>query len=98
MAGHKRMGEKIPGRNETYRQEIDRIRKETRDEIDGALSADQKERFADTRIDPLLGDTGGTMSFTTRISSGGPDGGEESGAGILIAEEIAVEGDPGKDE
>ena len=95
MAGHKRMNEKIPGRNETYRQEIDRIKKETREEIGRSLSAEQQESFADTRIGPLLGDTGGTLAFTTHVSTDGPD---DAGAGIMIAEEVAVESGPGKDE
>ncbi|MHC4940974.1 MAG: hypothetical protein ACYTHK_18720 [Planctomycetota bacterium] len=90
MMGHKRMGEKIPGRNETYRQEIDRIKKETRDEINGTLNAEQQEQFKDTQIDPMLGDTGGRVAFSTSISVGDEDG-EAPVGGFMIAEDVSVE-------
>jgi hypothetical protein len=90
MSGHKRMGEKIPGRNETYRQEVDRIKKETREEINGSLDPDQQEQFKDTRIDPMLGDGGGHMAFSTSISMGGGEGDAPMG-GIMIAEDVSVE-------
>jgi len=56
---------KIPGRNESYGQAIDRIKKETREEIGGALSTDQEKSFQDTNIDPLIGAQGstGAVSF-----------------------------------
>lgn len=47
---------RIPGREQTYGEEIDRIREETRAEIESHLDAGQKETFGDTRIDPLLGE------------------------------------------
>jgi len=90
MSGHRRMGEKIPGRNETYRQEVDRIKKETREEINGSLDADQQEQFKDTRIDPMLGDGGSHMAFSTSISMGDSDG-EAPAAGIMIAEDVSIE-------
>jgi hypothetical protein len=48
---------KIPGRAETYGQEIDRIKKETRDEIATALDAEQREELEDTNVDGLFGET-----------------------------------------
>jgi hypothetical protein len=47
---------RIPGREQTYGEEIERIREETRAEIESHLDAGQKETFGDTRIDPLLGE------------------------------------------
>jgi hypothetical protein len=56
----------IPGRNATYGQEIERITKETREEIAAGLSEDQRKTFADTRIDPLVaGQGGGGFAFMT---------------------------------
>ncbi|MHC4974464.1 MAG: hypothetical protein ACYTG3_19265 [Planctomycetota bacterium] len=54
----------IPGRNATYGEEIDRVKKETRDEVASSLSADQQEDFEDTNIDPMLGGGGGTMALS----------------------------------
>lgn len=90
--------QKIPGRNDTYGDEIDRIRKETREEISTALDAKQQEAFQQTNVDGLLGEAG-QMSFAYAIGSGG-QGGEaemvvEMGAGI-VTEEHAVA--PGGDE
>lgn len=47
---------RIPGRETTYGEEIDRIRAETRSEIESQLSPEQREEFGDMRIDPLLGE------------------------------------------
>lgn len=66
--------QKIPGRNDTYGDEIDRIRKETREEISTALDAKQQEAFQETNVDGLLGETG-QMSFAYVVGSG-TDGGE----------------------
>jgi hypothetical protein len=77
----------IPGRNATYGEEIDRVKKETRDEIATSLSAEQQESFQETNIDPLLGG-GGMMSFS--VVAGADEGGED-GEGAVIGESIEVE-------
>jgi len=74
-------GRKIPGRGDTYGDEIDRIKKETREEIASALDADQRESFAQTNIDPMLGGGGRQISIVSSLATG-PD--EESGAGIVV--------------
>ncbi len=77
---------KIPGRNDTYADEIDRVRKETREEISSALDAKQRESFEQTNVDGLLGEAG-QMSFTYAVGDVGADGqGEmmvEMGADIV---------------
>jgi Spy/CpxP family protein refolding chaperone len=65
---------KIPGRNDTYGDEIDRIRKETREEISTALDAKQQEAFQQTNVDGLLGEAG-QMSFAYVMGSD-TEGGE----------------------
>ena len=62
----------IPGQNATYGQEIDRIKKEARDEIGSTLSKEQKETFDDMKIDPVLGEGGG--HFTSIAFAGPMDG------------------------
>jgi hypothetical protein len=77
---------KIPGRNETYGDAIDRIRNDTRDEIRGSLSATQQETFDQTNVDGLLGDTG-QVSFAYTLGDAGGGG----GAGIIVDTESHVE-------
>ena len=43
----------IPGRNTTYAQEVDQIKKESRDEIKSNLTQEQAKEFEDTRL-PIL--------------------------------------------
>jgi Spy/CpxP family protein refolding chaperone len=66
--------QKIPGRNDTYGDEIGRIRKEAREEIATALDAKQQETFQETNMDGLIGEAG-QMSFAYAIGSG-TQGGE----------------------
>ena len=91
MSGQSRLKQKIPGSNETYREGIDRIKSETRDEISSSLSHQQQEEFKDTNIDPMLGGGGSsTMTFvaTTELAPSGSDG---DGAAVLIEESEATE-------
>jgi hypothetical protein len=69
-------GRQIPGRNATYGEEIDRIKQETRDEIASTLDAEQQETFAETNIDPLLGE-GGAMAFSVVHAAGDEGEGSE---------------------
>jgi hypothetical protein len=83
---------KIPGRGETYGEAIDRVRKDTREEIAGALDTKQEELLKDTNVDGLLGE-GGQMSFALSIGDAG-DGGQ---AGIMVethAEDVVESGEP----
>jgi len=87
---------KIPGRNETYGQEIERVQKETRDEISQSLDASQKEAFADTNIDSMLGG-GGSMALA--ITSFGPADGDHEvfvETGATLVEEPPTKGDGDK--
>ncbi|MHC4163954.1 MAG: hypothetical protein ACYSUM_17650 [Planctomycetota bacterium] len=84
----------IPGRNATYGEEIDRVTKETRDEIATSLSVEQQESLKETNIEPLLGG-GGTMSFSvfhTETAEGEEEGGTIFGESIEIEKE-AEEGE-----
>ncbi len=67
---------KIPGRNDTYAGEINRIRKETREEMASALDAKQQETFANTNVDGLLGESG-QVSFAYAVGDTGADGQHE---------------------
>jgi len=71
---------KIPGRNETYGQESDRIKKETREEIEGSLDNAQKKSFEQTNIDSLVGapSEGVAISLFTGAAAKAP---EEGAAG-----------------
>jgi hypothetical protein len=57
-------GKKIPGRNTTYGEEIDRIKNETRQEIAQTLDPEQKKQFDETNVDPMLGGGGGAVAMT----------------------------------
>jgi hypothetical protein len=78
---------KIPGRGDTYGDETNRIRKETRDEIATALDAKQQETFRDTSVDGLLGE-GSQVSFAYAV--GDAAGGEDREAGLVIEMEAGV--------
>jgi len=80
---------KIPGRGETYGQAIDRIRKETREEISGALDTQQQELLRNTNTDGLLGE-GGQVSFALSIGDAGD--GQQAGIMVETQAEDAVEG------
>jgi len=86
--------QKIPGRNDTYGDEIDRIRKETREEISTALDAKQQEAFQQTNVDGLLGEAG-QMSFSYFVGSD-TQGGEAEMVVEMGADIHAV--DPGGEE
>jgi hypothetical protein len=62
---------RIPGRETTYGDEVDRIRDETRTEIESCLTAEQRESFQDTRIDPLLGEQT-AVAFSVVATEGFP--------------------------
>ncbi|MHC4955849.1 MAG: hypothetical protein ACYTGZ_18535 [Planctomycetota bacterium] len=79
------LNQKIPGRNETYREEIARVKTETRDEVNSALSPEQQKEFEGTNIDPLLGGGGTTMTVMTTAGFS-PDGTESTGASIVVEE------------
>jgi Spy/CpxP family protein refolding chaperone len=82
---------KIPGRGDTYGDEIGRIRKETREEIASALDAKQQETFQGTNVDGLLGEAS-QVSFAYAM---GDAGGDEQ-AGLVIEMESDVVDDGGK--
>ena len=67
----------IPGRDTTYGAEVDRIKKESRDEIAGSLDYDQQEEFKDLRTDSLYGESGTTM--TSVFIAGGTADEDDSG-------------------
>lgn len=79
--------QKIPGRSDTYGDEIDRIRKETREEISTALDAKQQEAFQETNVDGLLGETG-QMSFAYVVGS--DTGGGEAEMVVEMGADIHV--------
>ncbi len=83
LGGRGYRNNRIPGRNATYGEEIDRIKRETRSEIEADLDAGQRETFQKTRTDALLGEGGGmAMSLFT---AGGGDG---ASIAIEMAEEV----------
>jgi hypothetical protein len=92
MLGYRK--QPIPGRNATYGEEIDRVKQETRDEIAASLTAQQREAFEDTNIDPMLGG-GGTMAYSV-FQAKSKDGEEEEGA--VIGESIEITIDDGDEE
>ena len=81
--------QQIPGRNATYGEEIDRVKKETRDEVASSLSVEQQETFEETNIDPLLGGGGGTMALSVFHTA--TDDGEGGGTGAILGGSIEVE-------
>ena len=91
--------EQIPGRNATYGGEIDRVKRETRDEVAATLDADQKKTFDDTTIDPLLGGSP-AMSIGVFHTADGEGGGTVIVEGRTTAvDEVAIEvPESGKDE
>lgn len=74
---------KIPGRNETYGDEIDRVRKETKEEMSRVLDAKQQEDFSQMNVDPVLGE-GGQVSIAYAI-------GDMGGASIVETQGQVVE-------
>jgi len=94
MRGHARMQEKIPGRNETYADEIKRVKKEAREEIASDLSPEQKEEFEQSHVDHLMGGGGGAtqISFVSTATTDGDSGGSVVDGGIEIAD-IEIEAD-----
>ena len=74
-----RLGEPIPGRGTTYGEEIDLVKRETRAEIEALLDQDQREKFEETNIDPMLGDGGSSVVSVISIGELAPPG-EDSGA------------------
>ena len=67
MMGHNK--KKIPGRNVTYAEEIERIKKETREDVNSVLDVEQQEKFKDANVDSLTGGHGGgTTSIFVRTA------------------------------
>ena len=89
----------IPGRNTTYAQEVDQIKKESRDEIKSNLTQEQAKEFEDTRIDPLLGESGvrSVMAFHT-VDTGDGEGGQSGAIVVEGAVDITVTEGPEKDD
>jgi len=86
---------KIPGRNDTYGDEINRIRKETREEMTSVLDTKQQEAFGQTNVDGLLGEAG-NVSFAYALNGTG-EGGQEGmivDMGAEVAPEEGTDGDP----
>jgi hypothetical protein len=84
---------KIPGRGDTYGDEINRIRKETREEIAAALDGKQQETFRDTAVDGLLGEVN-QVSLAYAVGDAAGEG-QEAGLVIemesdLLAEDVAT--------
>ncbi len=88
---------KIPGRDATYGEELKRIRKETRDEIDASLNAQQRKELEGTNIDGLVGGPGGGVPMAISVFRSESDG--DRGGGMFVSTgvtEIAVESGDGK--
>jgi len=83
LGGRGYRNNRIPGRNATYGEEIDRIKKETRSEIEADLDAQQRETFQKTHTDALLGEGGG-MALSVFSTAAG------DGAAIAF-DEVVVE-------
>ncbi|MFB3065979.1 MAG: hypothetical protein ACE10D_05645 [Planctomycetota bacterium] len=81
--------EKIPGMNATYGEEIDRVKQETREDVNGNLSAEQQEQFADTNIDGMLGGGGGTHMVS--VFSAGDGVGGIGGLVIEVGKSVEIE-------
>jgi len=94
MGGLGRMNEEVPGSNETYADQVKRIKTETRDEVNSNLSPEQQEDFKGTNIDGMMGAPGGSAVsvFMTTPTSDGDDG-DNSGGSIIVESggEIAVD-------
>jgi hypothetical protein len=91
MSGLSHRNKKIPGQNATYGEEIDRVKKETRDEIAQTLSPEQQEEFKDLRVDPMLGGSAGFQTFAVGFAGPGGEEGESRHAEVIIEEGVAVE-------
>jgi len=78
--------QQIPGRNATYGEEIDRVKKETRDEVASSLSVEQQKTFDGTNIDPLLGGGGGMALSVFQTTTS--DGDEQR---TVVGESIEIE-------
>ena len=81
--------EKIPGMNATYGEEIDRVKRETREDVKANLSPEQQEQFADTNIDVMLGGGGGTHMVSVFASGDGGDG--IGGLVVEVGKSIEIE-------
>ena len=86
----------IPGRGKTYGEEVDRIRNETRAEIDRELGPEQRDTFENTRIDSLVGGGGGnSVVMTTHWEAGdSPEGVAIVGGSVEV--EAVTEEDGGE--
>jgi hypothetical protein len=76
----------IPGRSTTYREEIDRLKEATRREIAKILEDEQRTRFNQTDISPMVGGNGGSFVVTASGIAGstvvGPTGGGGGDPGV----------------
>ena len=84
----------IPGQGKTYGEEINRIQKETREEIGRELEPQQREQFDDTRIDGLVGGGGGNVMMTTHWATG--DVGEDGI--VVVGGDVEVDAAPAEDD
>jgi hypothetical protein len=64
---------KIPGRGETYSDAIERVRKETREEVSNTLDSKQRETFQQTNTDALMGEAS-QVSFAYALGNGHGEG------------------------
>jgi len=91
MGGRGRLNETVPGSNESYADQIKRIKTETRDEVNSNLSPEQQTDFKGTNIDGMMGAPGGGglgVFMTSHVSTG--DDGEDSGGTIIVESEGAI--------
>jgi hypothetical protein len=91
MSGMSHRNKKIPGQNATYGEEIDRVKKETREEMAQTLSQEQQEEFKDIRVDPMLGGSGAFQTYAVGFAGPGAKDGEGSRAKVIIEKGVAVE-------
>jgi hypothetical protein len=88
---------KIPGRETTYGGELDRIRKEGKEEIGSVLDPKQKESFDRAQTDPLFGNDG-AMSISFFADAGETGGLTDVGEAHVVTElveEVEVAEDAG---
>ncbi len=75
--------------NATYGEEIDRVERETREDVKANLSPEQQEQFADTNIDGMLGGGGGTHMVSVFSAGDGGDG--IGGLVVEVGKSIEIE-------
>jgi len=66
----------IPGRGATYGAEVERVKRETKEEIASSLDPKQREQLSAASLDPLLGNSA-NMEMSFAVTSFGPGDGVE---------------------